>query len=74
MLRLFFVLVDVFEMVCPKNDSILNISIPVVMVTKSTGDSLKSMASSGKGEILSDMFLFSFHIFIHLCTTLSYVI
>ncbi|KAK4751309.1 hypothetical protein SAY87_004791 [Trapa incisa] len=43
---------DIFEMVCPQDNSKLNISIPVVMVTNSTGDSLKSMAGSGKLEIL----------------------
>ncbi|KAK4793966.1 hypothetical protein SAY86_011960 [Trapa natans] len=43
---------DLFEMACPNDTSSLNISIPVVMVTSSTGDSLKSMVGSGKVEIL----------------------
>ncbi|XP_031404949.1 signal peptide peptidase-like 2 [Punica granatum] len=43
---------DLFEMACPKDNSTLNVSIPVVMVAKSTGGSLKSMVGSGKVEIL----------------------
>lgn len=52
------VCIDLFEMVCPNDSSSLNISIPVVMVTNSTGVSLKSMVGSGKGEFLSDIFVF----------------
>ncbi|KAI4302716.1 hypothetical protein MLD38_038433 [Melastoma candidum] len=43
---------DLFEMVCPKNDSSLNISIPVVMVSKSAGSTLKSVLASGQVELL----------------------
>ncbi|XP_048131929.1 signal peptide peptidase-like 2 [Rhodamnia argentea] len=43
---------DLFEMVCPENGTALNISIPVIMVSKSAGSILKSMLVDGRVEIL----------------------
>ncbi|KAI4370415.1 hypothetical protein MLD38_018769 [Melastoma candidum] len=43
---------DLFEMVCPSNHTYLNISIPVVMVTKSAGSTLKAMLAAGQVEVL----------------------
>ncbi|URD86816.1 signal peptide peptidase-like [Musa troglodytarum] len=44
---------DLTEMVCTKNETHLNITIPVVMIPKSAGDYLRgSMSSSGKVDIL----------------------
>ncbi|XP_010023580.2 signal peptide peptidase-like 3 [Eucalyptus grandis] len=39
-------------MVCPKNGTAINISIPVIMITKSAGSTLKSMLVDGRVEIL----------------------
>lgn len=41
---------DLFEMVCPSDSTSLNISIPVVMVAKSAGSTLKAMLATGQGE------------------------
>ncbi|CAL9202974.1 signal peptide peptidase-like 2 [Musa acuminata AAA Group] len=44
---------DLTEMVCTKNETHLNITIPVVMIPKSAGDYLRrSMSSGGKVDIL----------------------
>ncbi|KAK3416873.1 hypothetical protein EUGRSUZ_H02617 [Eucalyptus grandis] len=43
---------ELFEMVCPKNGTAINISIPVIMITKSAGSTLKSMLVDGRVEIL----------------------
>lgn len=39
-------------MVCTENDTSLNITIPVVMIPKSAGESMKdSLSTGGKGEL-----------------------
>uniref|UniRef100_A0A5B6Z4P2 PA domain-containing protein n=1 Tax=Davidia involucrata TaxID=16924 RepID=A0A5B6Z4P2_DAVIN len=44
---------DLFEMVCSENDTTLNITIPVVMITKSGGEAInRSMAGGGRVELL----------------------
>ncbi|XP_034685455.1 signal peptide peptidase-like 2 [Vitis riparia] len=44
---------DIYKMVCSENDTIVNITIPVVMIPKSGGDSLnKSIADGKKVELL----------------------
>ena len=44
---------DLFKMVCSDNDTAINVSIPVVMIPKSGGETLnKSLASGQKGEPL----------------------
>ncbi|XP_021898447.1 signal peptide peptidase-like 3 [Carica papaya] len=44
---------ELYEMMCPGNDTSLDISIPVVMIPKSGGDALnKSMAGQKKVELL----------------------
>ncbi|KAM7486394.1 hypothetical protein LguiA_002403 [Lonicera macranthoides] len=44
---------DLFEMVCSENDTTINITIPVVMISKSGGDAFnKSIASGGRVELL----------------------
>ncbi len=44
---------DIYKMVCSDNDTIVNISIPVVMIPKSGGDTLnKSIAYGKKVELL----------------------
>ena len=46
-------------MVCSDNDTIVNISIPVVMIPKSGGDTLnKSIAYGKKGEFLKFIVLY----------------
>lgn len=43
--------IDLVEMGCPENDTALNITIPVVMVSKSGGEEInKSMAGGEKGR------------------------
>ncbi|KAJ0971900.1 hypothetical protein J5N97_019859 [Dioscorea zingiberensis] len=44
---------ELYKMVCTENDTSLDISIPVVMIPKSAGESIKaSMATGGKVEVL----------------------
>lgn len=44
--------VDLYKMVCTENDTSLNITIPVVMIPKSAGESMKdSLSTGGKGEL-----------------------
>lgn len=44
--------VDLYKMVCTENDTSLNITIPVVMIPKSAGESMKdSLSSGGRGEL-----------------------
>lgn len=44
---------DIFKMVCSENDTIVNITIPVVMIPKSGGDTLEKFIASGRtGESL----------------------
>uniref|UniRef100_A0A5B6Z4Q0 PA domain-containing protein n=1 Tax=Davidia involucrata TaxID=16924 RepID=A0A5B6Z4Q0_DAVIN len=44
---------DLFEMVCSKNDTTLNITIPVVMIPKSGGEAInRSIAGGGRVELL----------------------
>ncbi|XP_030467375.1 signal peptide peptidase-like 2 isoform X2 [Syzygium oleosum] len=43
---------ELFEMVCPENGTAMNISIPVIMVSKSAGRILNSMLVDGRVEIL----------------------
>lgn len=45
---------DLSEMVCSNSDTALNISIPVIMISKSGGEALnKSMGDGQKGEHLN---------------------
>ena len=51
---------DIYKMVCSENVTIVNITIPVVMIPKSGGDTLsKSIADGKKGESLRFIVLFS---------------
>ncbi|XXG41453.1 hypothetical protein AAC387_Pa01g1904 [Persea americana] len=44
---------DLYKMVCTENDTSLNITIPVVMIPKSAGESMKdSLSTGGKVELL----------------------
>lgn len=44
---------DLFKMTCTANDTSINITIPVVMISKSTGDATRKPLLAGqKGEIL----------------------
>ncbi|KAA8527324.1 hypothetical protein F0562_034579 [Nyssa sinensis] len=44
---------DLYEMVCSENHTALNITIPVVMITKSGGEAInRSMAGEGRVELL----------------------
>lgn len=46
--ELFSIVSDLYKMVCPENSTALNISIPVVMIPKSGGDTLNNSIASGK--------------------------
>lgn len=49
----FSVDLDLYKMVCSEKDTPLNISIPVVMLPKSSGDALNKLITDGKrGEPL----------------------
>ncbi|RVW14191.1 Signal peptide peptidase-like 2 [Vitis vinifera] len=41
---------DIYKMVCSENDTIVNITIPVVMIPKSGGDTLSKSIADGKKE------------------------
>ncbi|KAH7670517.1 Peptidase A22B signal peptide peptidase protein [Dioscorea alata] len=44
---------ELYKMVCTENDTSLDISIPIVMIPRSAGESIKaSMASGGRVEVL----------------------
>ncbi|KAI3841505.1 hypothetical protein MKX03_031118, partial [Papaver bracteatum] len=44
---------ELFKMVCDENDTSINITIPVVMITKSTGETIKKlMLAGGQVELL----------------------
>jgi hypothetical protein len=62
----FTIISDLYKMVCSDNDTAQNVSIPVVMISKSGGEALnKSMADGQKCESLNYLFLSNFVIFIY---------
>ncbi|RVW20877.1 Signal peptide peptidase-like 2 [Vitis vinifera] len=44
---------DIYKMVCSENDTIVNITIPVVMIPKSGGDTLSKSIADGKKGFLA---------------------
>jgi hypothetical protein len=67
-LSCFVIISDLYKMVCSENDTAQNVSIPVVMISKSGGEALnKSMADGQKGDTLNFLFLSNFVIFIYAC-------